>query len=122
MQCLVPMWDALNHVTDQANVRLNHDAEQGSLVMIATRDISKGDEMINDYGPLSNGELLRRYGAVARHLPFNTRSHPPQLTVRHRSVSPSAQFHVPAAARTSLAGSIDAQREDRAERASFFTM
>lgn len=28
--------------------------------MIATRNIKKGGELINDYGSLSNGELLRR--------------------------------------------------------------
>ena len=60
VQCLVPLWDALNHVTGQANVRLAHDAEAGGLQMIATRSITRGEELINDYGPLSNGELLRR--------------------------------------------------------------
>ena len=34
--------------------------------MIATRDIAKGEEVVNDYGPLSNAELLRAYGYVER--------------------------------------------------------
>lgn len=60
LQCLVPLWDALNHVTGEANVRLAHDSERGRLLMIATQNIVAGEEIINDYGPLSNGELLRR--------------------------------------------------------------
>ena len=34
--------------------------------MIATRGIAKGEEVVNDYGPLSNSELLRAYGYVER--------------------------------------------------------
>eukprot|EP00892_Ulva_mutabilis_P007677 jgi/Ulvmu1/5281/UM022_0075.1 len=64
LQCLVPLWDALNHVTGKANVRLSHDAKRGSLLMIATRNIAHGEQLVNDYGPLSNGDLLRRYGFV----------------------------------------------------------
>ena len=30
--------------------------------MIATRDIAAGEEVVNDYGSLSNAELLRAYG------------------------------------------------------------
>jgi len=42
---MVPMWDALNHITGRANVRLHHCARKGSLQMIATRPIAKGEEV-----------------------------------------------------------------------------
>jgi hypothetical protein len=57
---MVPLWDLLNHVTGKRNVRLNHDTELECLQMIATCSIKQGDEIINSYGDLSNGELLRR--------------------------------------------------------------
>ncbi len=40
--------------------------------MIATRDISVGEEVVNDYGALSNSELLRAYGYVERRPPLGT--------------------------------------------------
>ena len=60
---MVPLWDLLNHVTGSCNVRLHHDAALGCLQMIATRAIAAGEELVNCYGALSNGELLRRRGA-----------------------------------------------------------
>ena len=36
MQAMVPLWDALNHVTGRCNVRLHHDEEDECLQMIAT--------------------------------------------------------------------------------------
>lgn len=41
LQAMVPMWDALNHVTGRANVRLHHCERSGSLQMIATQDIAQ---------------------------------------------------------------------------------
>jgi SET domain-containing protein 6 len=35
-------WDALNHVSGRANVRLHHDHDKGVLQMVATADIAKG--------------------------------------------------------------------------------
>ncbi|KAK9840616.1 hypothetical protein WJX81_004608 [Elliptochloris bilobata] len=61
-QAMVPLWDALNSVTGRANVRLHHCARSASLQMIATQGIAQGEEVINCYGRLSPGELLRRYG------------------------------------------------------------
>ena len=124
----MPIWDALNHVTGRANVRLHHCERSGSLQMIATQAIAQvcsmrlclcvgslrqitscwtvcvskrpeqctrvrsslysfccgerywrecfggtacrrvaggcvqGEEVINCYGRLSPGELLRRFG------------------------------------------------------------
>ena len=63
-EALVPVFDLLNHVTGAVNVRLNHDDSHGVLQMLATRDIAAGEELINCFGELSNGELLRRYGFV----------------------------------------------------------
>lgn len=57
---MVPFWDMLNHVTGAVNVRLHHDAKRGALQMIATTRISAHSELINSYGDLSNGDLLRR--------------------------------------------------------------
>jgi len=60
----VPVWDMLNHVTGKCNVRLHHSAKRGTLQMIATKSIKLGQEIINNYGPLSDSELLRRFGFV----------------------------------------------------------
>ena len=54
----------LNHVTGKCNVRLRHSSKHGALQMIATRSIKQGEEIINNYGPLSDSELLRRFGFV----------------------------------------------------------
>ncbi|GIL72649.1 hypothetical protein Vretimale_4391 [Volvox reticuliferus] len=66
-QAMVPVWDLLNHITGQVNVRLYHCARRHVLQMIATRDISQGEELVNNYGELSNAELLRGYGFVEAH-------------------------------------------------------
>lgn len=68
-ESMVPVWDMLNHVSGAANVRLNHDAARGVLQMLATREIAKGEELVNSFGELPNGELLRRYGFVEEPLP-----------------------------------------------------
>ena len=47
------MWDALNHVTGAANVRLHHCERRGALQMIATHDIGEGEEVIMKYKSLS---------------------------------------------------------------------
>lgn len=59
-----PAPQLLNHITGRVNVRLHHDAERGALQMIATRPISAGEEVVNNYGCLSNADLLRGYGYV----------------------------------------------------------
>eukprot|EP00955_Chlamydomonas_euryale_P056843 356573-Chlamydomonas_euryale.AAC.1 len=53
-QSLVPVWDALNHVTGRVNVRLHHDEAVGALQMVATRRVPAGGELVNNYGELSN--------------------------------------------------------------------
>lgn len=56
---MVPMADVLN-----ADAAFNAHIEHGEHALTATtlRPIAKGEEILNYYGPLSNGELLRRYG------------------------------------------------------------
>ncbi|EFX00522.1 set domain containing protein [Grosmannia clavigera kw1407] len=56
---MVPMADMLN-ADAEFNAHINH----GTDVLTATsvRHIKAGEEILNFYGPLSNGELMRRYG------------------------------------------------------------
>ena len=49
----MPMWDALNHVTGAANVRLHHCERRGALQMIATHDIGEGEEVIMKFKSLN---------------------------------------------------------------------
>lgn len=58
---MVPMADILN-----ADAAFNAHIEHGTDALVATtlRPIAKGEEILNYYGPLSSGELLRRYGYV----------------------------------------------------------
>ncbi|KAJ4389046.1 Ribosomal lysine N-methyltransferase 4 [Gnomoniopsis smithogilvyi] len=58
---MVAMADVLN-----ADTSFNTHIEHGENALTATtlREIKKGEEVLNYYGPLSNGELLRRYGYV----------------------------------------------------------
>lgn len=44
---------------------MNH--EEDSLTVTAIRPIAAGQEILNYYGPLGNGELLRRYGYTSVH-------------------------------------------------------
>ncbi|KAK0638515.1 hypothetical protein B0T16DRAFT_462288 [Cercophora newfieldiana] len=65
---MVPMADMLN-ADASFNAHINHGED--ALTATALRPIKKGEEILNYYGPLGNGELLRRYGYVtanhARH-------------------------------------------------------
>ena len=53
------MWDALNHVTGRANVRLHHCERSGSLQMIATAEIDEGEEVRG----LTNAAIDRRHSS-----------------------------------------------------------
>eukprot|EP00198_Chlamydomonas_reinhardtii_P014034 XP_001703371.1 predicted protein [Chlamydomonas reinhardtii] len=70
-QAMVPVWDLLNHITGDVNVRLHHCSKRHVLQMIAMRDIVAGSELVNNYGELSNAELLRGYGFVERANRYN---------------------------------------------------
>ncbi|KAL2067851.1 hypothetical protein VTL71DRAFT_15949 [Oculimacula yallundae] len=57
---MIPLADMLNADATRNNARLccdNEDLEMRSIKMI-----SKGDEILNDYGQLPQSDLLRRYG------------------------------------------------------------
>ncbi|TLS30192.1 hypothetical protein PpBr36_03253 [Pyricularia pennisetigena] len=58
---MVPMADILN-ADAEFNAHINHSEE--ALVATALRKIPAGEEILNYYGPLPNGQLLRRYGYV----------------------------------------------------------
>ncbi|KAF2962760.1 hypothetical protein GQX73_g10809 [Xylaria multiplex] len=61
---MVPMADILN-ADAVFNAHVNH--EEDSLTVTAIRPIAAGEEILNYYGPLGNGELLRRYGYTSVH-------------------------------------------------------
>jgi SET domain-containing protein 6 len=58
---MVPMADILN-ADAEFNAHINHGED--ALTATALRTIRAGEEVLNYYGPLPNGELLRRYGYV----------------------------------------------------------
>lgn len=58
---MVPMADVLNADAD-FNAHINHETD--ALTAVSLRKINAGEEVLNYYGPLPNGELLRRYGYV----------------------------------------------------------
>lgn len=60
---MVPMADVLNADAD-FNAHINHEAD--ALTAVSLRKIRAGEEILNYYGPLPNGELLRRYGYVTK--------------------------------------------------------
>lgn len=58
---MVPMADVLN-ADAEFNAHINHGED--ALTAVSLREIKAGEEVLNYYGPLANGELLRRYGYV----------------------------------------------------------
>ncbi|KAK7955130.1 Ribosomal lysine N-methyltransferase 4 [Apiospora saccharicola] len=58
---MVPMADILN-ADAVFNAHVNH--EDDFLTVASLKPISAGQQVLNYYGPLSNSELLRRYGYV----------------------------------------------------------
>jgi SET domain-containing protein 6 len=58
---MVPMADILN-ADAEFNAHINHGED--ALTATTLRTIKAGEEVLNYYGPLPNGELLRRYGYV----------------------------------------------------------
>lgn len=60
---MVPMADVLNADAD-FNAHINHETD--ALTAVSLRMIKAGEEILNYYGPLPNGELLRRYGYVTK--------------------------------------------------------
>lgn len=50
--------------TDNQQAHVNHGED--SLTVTTLRPIVAGTEVLNYYGPLGNGDLLRRYGYVTK--------------------------------------------------------
>ena len=66
---MVPMADMLN-ADAEFNAHLSHGED--SLTMTSLREIKAGEEVLNYYGPLPNGELLRRYGYTSpKHIRYD---------------------------------------------------
>jgi len=59
---MIPLADMLNADADRNNARLCCDNEE--LEMRTIKPITKGEEVLNDYGQLPRSDLLRRYGYV----------------------------------------------------------
>jgi len=59
---MVPMADILNSDAHDFNAHINHGPD--FLTATSIRPIAAGEEILNYYGPMSNAELLRRYGYV----------------------------------------------------------
>lgn len=59
---MVPLADTLNSNTSHFNATLKY--EKTKLVMVADKDIPKGEQIFNIYGELPNSEILRKYGYV----------------------------------------------------------
>lgn len=59
---MVPLADTLNSNTTLYNATLKY--EKTKLVMMAEKDIKKGEQIFNIYGELPNSEILRKYGYV----------------------------------------------------------
>lgn len=59
---MVPLADTLNADADRNNAKLFY--EDDHVVMKAIKLVAKGEELLNDYGPLPRADVLRRYGYV----------------------------------------------------------
>ena len=57
---MVPMADMLNADADRNNAKLFY--EEDKVVMKSIKSIPAGEEIFNDYGPLPQADVLRRYG------------------------------------------------------------
>lgn len=58
--------------------------DDDTLNMLALRPIQKGEEVLNDYGPLPRSDLLRRYGYLTpKYKQFDVVEIPHELLVRY---------------------------------------
>ncbi|XP_065910057.1 N-lysine methyltransferase setd6-like [Dysidea avara] len=84
---MVPVIDLLNHHS-------NHHAEltfhEKYLLLTAIRDIKKGEEVMNTYGPLCNAGLVRMYGFAESDNP-NDKAYIPVSLVKELSVEEAVQ-------------------------------
>lgn len=62
---LLPIIDLLNHNPKQACTTLQYDDTSGTFVMVAERDIRKGEDIVHSYGEsLTSAQLLQTFGFV----------------------------------------------------------
>lgn len=72
----------IDNPADGSKAHINHG--QDALTATALRLIKAGDEILNYYGPLPNGELLRRYGYVTeRHSMYDVVELPWSFVAKH---------------------------------------
>ncbi|KAK5076443.1 Ribosomal lysine N-methyltransferase 4 [Lithohypha guttulata] len=86
---MVPMADMLN-ADAEFNAHLSHGEE--NLTMTSIREIKAGEEVLNYYGPLPNGELLRRYGYTS---PKHTRYDVVEISWDQVKTVISETLHIP---------------------------
>lgn len=60
---MIPLADMLNADADRNNAKLFYEDDR--VVMKSIQPIKAGEEVLNDYGPLPNSDVLRRYGYVS---------------------------------------------------------
>ncbi|KAK1750158.1 ribosomal lysine N-methyltransferase [Echria macrotheca] len=89
---MVPMADMLN-ADAEFNAHIHHAPD--FLTATSLRRIPAGEEVLNYYGPLPNGELLRRYGYVTpRHSRYDVVELPWGLVEPHLRSALSANYGV----------------------------
>lgn len=59
---LIPVLDFINHDSSNKNVSYYYDKDHKGLVVKATRNIQKGEEILMDYGVKGNHQFLQNYG------------------------------------------------------------
>lgn len=59
---MIPMADMLNADADRNNAKLYY--EEDRVCMRSIKPVRQGEELFNDYGPIPQADLLRRYGYV----------------------------------------------------------
>ena len=87
---LIPAMDCLNHHHD---AHVDWTFEPGRFVLTLGGDVAKGHEVLNNYGPKSNSELLMGYGFCVENNPFDCvfqalKPPPPDLQPSLRRILP----------------------------------
>ncbi|KAF2153945.1 SET domain-containing protein [Myriangium duriaei CBS 260.36] len=87
---LIPGMDFLNHHHD---AHVDWTFEPGRFVLTLGGDVAKGNEVLNNYGPKSNSELLMGYGFCVEDNPFDSvfealKPPPPELQPALKRIHP----------------------------------
>ena len=70
--CMVPVLDLFNHDSSRQWLSLTVDDAAQCLVVSAAYPLAAGDEVLSNYGPLTNEQLLRAYGFALPANPHDT--------------------------------------------------